>query len=116
MEFLPPSPPSDILLLTTFFLILHFPIYGHARLSHIIADRGFQNDCAFDLGDYKFNLCPLAGTATTTTKSSRDYLINEDIDRAEEPSSGTKIYELALGSISTDSKGLGPTSVSSLTL
>ncbi|KAF8811122.1 hypothetical protein BYT27DRAFT_7252845 [Phlegmacium glaucopus] len=108
MELLPPSSPVNILLLTTFLLISHLPIYGHARvrtLSHIVADKGFQTDCAFDLGDYNFNLCPLAGTATTTTKSSRDYLVKNG-DIIEGPSSGTRLYEITLGGIPPESLGL----------
>jgi hypothetical protein len=77
MDFLLSSAPSAILLLTTFLLISHFPIYGRAeRDFHTIAD--FKRDCAFYLGDYSFNLCPLAGIATadTTSKFSRDLIDN----------------------------------------
>ena len=106
MDFLFSSSPSNILLLTTFLLISHFPIYGRAeREFHIIAD--FKSDCAFHLGDYSFNLCPLAGTATATTKYSRGLIRNGDIDLVEELSSGTRLYEVA--------QGLSlPTSVSSI--
>lgn len=96
MDFLLSSSPSSsiILLLTTFLLISHFPIYGRAeREFHIVND--FKNDCAFHLGDYSFNLCPLAGTATADTKYSRDLIDNGDIDLLEEPSSGTRLYEVA---------------------
>lgn len=89
MDFSPSSStsPSNILLLTL-LLISHFPIYGYARVKafHIIGDKSFQSACAFDLGHYSFNLCPLAETATVTTK-----------DHMEETSSGTRIYEVALG-------------------
>ena len=108
MDFLLSSSPSSsiILLLTTFLLISHFPIYGRAgREFHIVAD--FKSDCAFHLGDYSFNLCPLAGTATVDTKYSRDLIDNGDIDLLEGPSSGMRLYELA--------QGLSlPTSVSSI--
>lgn len=97
MDFLLSSSPSIILLLTAFLLISHFPIYGRAeREFHIIAD--FKSDCAFHLGDYSFNLCPLAGSATAATKYSRDLIDNGDIDLVEEPSSGTRRYEVAQGS------------------
>jgi hypothetical protein len=109
MDFLLSSSPPNILLLTTFllFIISHFPIYGRAagRESHIIAD--LKSDCAFHLGDYSFNLCPLAGTATAATKYSRDLIENGDIDLVEKPSSGTRLHEVA--------QGLSlPTSVSSI--
>jgi hypothetical protein len=100
MDFL--SSPSNILLLTTFLLILHFPIYGSAGNIN-----GFKSDCAFHLGDFSFNLCPLAGSATAAT--SRDLIDNGDIDLMEEPSSGTRLYEVA--------QGLSlPTSVSSISV
>jgi len=92
MDFLLSSSLSNILLLTTFLLISHFPTYGRAeREFHIIAD--FKSDCAFHLGDYSFNLCPLAGTA----KYSRGLIDNGDIDFVEELSSGTRLYEVAQG-------------------
>ena len=107
MDFLlSPSPSIILLLLTTFLFISHFPIYGRAeREFHIIAD--FKSDCAFHQGDYSFNLCPLAGTAIAATKYSRDLIDNGDINLKEEPSSGTRLYEV--------SQGLSlPTSVSSI--
>ena len=95
MDFLLSSSPSNILLLTTFLLISHFPLYGRAgREFHIIADKGFKSDCAFHLGDYSFNLCPLA---TAATKHSRDLIDNGDVDLVEEPSSGMRLYEVAQG-------------------
>jgi hypothetical protein len=95
MDLLLSSSPS-IILLTTFLLISQFPIYGRAeREFHIIAD--FKSDCAFHLGDYSFNLCPLAGIATADTKYSRDLIDNGDIDLVEESSSGTRLYEVAQG-------------------
>ena len=105
MDFLLSSSPSNILLLTTFLLFSHFPIYGRAgREYHIVAN--FKSDCAFHLGDYSFNLCPLAGIATAATMHSRDPIDNGDIDPLEEPSSGTRLYKVA--------EGLSlPTSVSS---
>ena len=104
MDFLLSSSPSNILLLTTFLLISHFPLYGRAgREFHIITDKGFKSDCAFHLGDYSFDLCPLAGTATAAAKYSRDLIDNGGIDL----SSGTGLYEVA--------QGLSlPTSVSSI--
>jgi hypothetical protein len=91
---------SNILLLSTFLLLIsHFPTYSRAgRESHIIAD--FKSDCAFHLGDYSFNLCPLSGTAAT--KYSRDLIDNSDIDLVEKPSSETRLHEVAQGlSLST---------------
>ena len=99
------SSPSNILLLTAFLLISYFPIYGRAgREFHIVADRGLiKSDCAFHVGDYSFDLCPLAGTATAAVKYSRDLIDNGGIDL----SSGTRLYEVA--------QGLSlPTSVSSI--
>jgi len=96
MDLLRSSSPSNILLLI-FLLILHFPIYGYAtvRAAHVIAEKGFQSDCAFDLGDYSFNLCPLAGSTTVTTiQFSRDYLSKNDRMASE-----TRIYEVALGGL-----------------
>lgn len=89
-------------LLTTFLLISHFPIYCRARRAfYIIAYEAFQSDCAFDLGGYSFDLCPLAGTAAaTTTKYGRGHLRkNEEINPTpvEGPSSGMRVYEVSLG-------------------
>lgn len=97
MDFLLSSSPSIILLLlTTLLLISHFPKYGRAeREFHIIAD--LKSDCAFHLGDYSFNLCALAGTVTAATKYSRDLIDNENIDLGEEPSPGTRLYDVAQG-------------------
>lgn len=101
MDFLPSSSPLNILLLI-FLLILHFPIYGYAtvRAAHVIAEKGFQSDCAFDLGDYSFNLCPLAGSTTVTTiQFSRlgNYLLKNDRMASE-----TRIYEVALGGLKSN--------------
>ena len=88
----------------TFLLISHFPIYTRAgrQQSHIIGNKSFKGDCAFHLDDYNFNLCTLARTTTAAARYSRDLIKNEGIGRVEEPSSGTRFYEVALGGMSTE--------------
>lgn len=105
MDYLPSKLPSNILLLlTTSLLISHFPIYGHARRAyHIFVDKDFERGCSFDLGDYSFNLCPLAGTVMiASTKYSKDYPIKNEAIR-EGLSWGARAYQVALGGMSTDS-------------
>jgi hypothetical protein len=113
MDFLSSSSSPSNILLTTLFLISYFPIFGRAgREFHIIDIRVFKSDCAFHLDNYAFNLCPLAGTATVaSTKYSGDLFKDGNINRVEKSSSGTKLYEVALGGV--ESTGSSILSVSS---
>ncbi|KAF8154737.1 hypothetical protein B0H34DRAFT_535666 [Crassisporium funariophilum] len=100
MDLLPSSLPPRVLL-TSFLLFSHLPISGRARsISQPIADVNLRHRCAFELGGYAYDLCPLISTVDASTSIAND--------RGEGSSSGRRFYEVAFGGLSISKEALNP--------
>ncbi|KAH9476042.1 hypothetical protein JR316_0011611 [Psilocybe cubensis] len=68
---------------------------------HTIKDNDLRQDCVFELNNYGYNLCPLVERKEIVERDSvgKSY----DVEKGEGPSTGLRIYEVALGGLDESS-------------